>query len=309
MIKLSVLLIIAFTSCMNRSKEKIVKNNEVSICTEHFGNPKSPAVLLIAGATVSMLYWDEEFCRRLADKGFYVIRYDNRDVGKSTFYKAGTTPYDIVDLTSDAMAILDDYKIESAHFVGLSLGGLIAQIASIKYPGRVKTLTLLSTGPWGDADPTIPEMDGRILDFHSKSATVDWANEDDVTEYMLEGSSLLSGKKKFDKERGEKLIRAEFRRANSYISMFNHGGIQGGEEYYNRLDEITQPTLIIHGTDDLIWHYKHSGVLLNKIKNSKLLTLKGTGHEFHFEDWDIIIKGIAEHSDGKEQTEKAKIKS
>jgi pimeloyl-ACP methyl ester carboxylesterase len=276
-------------------EEKIIKTNNIELCTESFGNKDNPAILLIAGATVSMLYWDEEFCQRLADKGFYVIRYDNRDVGKSTYYETGTTPYDIVDLTDDAIAVLDGYKIKNAHFTGMSLGGLISQIASIKYPERVKTLTLMSTGPWGDSDPTIPEMDTRILDFHAKSGTIDWTNEDNVVEYMTEGAALMSGKKAFDKKRCEQYVRDEFNRANNYISMFNHAALQGGEEYWNKLNEIKQPTLIIHGTDDLIWHFKHTNVLLNNIRDSKLITLEETGHELHFEDWNTIIDGIAKH--------------
>lgn len=128
-------------------KEKVIKTNSIELYTESFGSENNPAILLVAGATVSMLYWDTEFCQRLAEKGFFVIRYDNRDVGKSIFYEPGTTPYDIVDLTNDAISILDGYKIDQAHFVGMSLGGLISQIASIKYSDRVKSLILLSTGP------------------------------------------------------------------------------------------------------------------------------------------------------------------
>lgn len=146
-------------------KEKIVKKNGIRLFTESFGCEKDPAILLIAGATVSMLYWDAEFCQKLSERGFFVIRYDNRDVGKSTNYEPGSTPYDIVDLTHDAISILDGYKIVKANFVGISLGGLISQIASIKYADRVSSITLISSGPWGDSDPTIPEMDTRILDF------------------------------------------------------------------------------------------------------------------------------------------------
>jgi pimeloyl-ACP methyl ester carboxylesterase len=156
-------------------KEKIVKKNGIRLFTESFGCEKDPAILLIAGATVSMLYWDAEFCQKLSEKGFFVIRYDNRDVGKSTNYEPGSTPYDIVDLTHDAISILDGYKIVKANFVGISLGGLISQIASIKYADRVSSITLISSGPWGDSDPTIPEMDTRILDFHGKAETVDWS--------------------------------------------------------------------------------------------------------------------------------------
>src|SRR5690606_19004247 len=141
---------------MNKQTEKaakIINANNIQLCTESFGSIKNPAILLVAGATVSMLFWDEEFCQKLAEKGFFVIRYDNRDVGKSTNYEPGSTPYDIVDLTNDAISILDGYKIDKAHFVGISLGGLISQIASIKFADRVNSLTLMSSGPWGDSDP------------------------------------------------------------------------------------------------------------------------------------------------------------
>lgn len=276
-------------------KENVVKTNEIELFTQSFGNNDNPAILLIAGATVSMLYWDKEFCQKLADKGLFVIRYDNRDVGKSTFYEPGTTPYDITNLTDDAITILDDYKIDKAHLVGMSLGGLISQIAAIKYPNRIKSLTLMSTGPWGDSDPSIPEMDTRIIEHHGNAETVDWTNEDSVVNYMVKGFALMSGRKMFDKVRNEKYIRDEFNRANNYISMFNHATLQGGEEFWNRINEINQPTLIIHGTDDKIWHFKNSGVLLEKIKNSKLITLEGTGHEIHFDDWNTIVDGIINH--------------
>ena len=276
-------------------EEKMVRNGDVSICTESFGDPNNPAILLIAGATVSMLFWDENFCKELANKGFYVIRFDNRDVGRSTFYEPGTTPYDIINLTDDAISVLNGYNIEKANLVGMSLGGLISQIAALKYPERVQTLTLMSTGPWGDSDLEIPEMDTRILDFHAKSGAVDWQNEESVVNYLMEGAALMSGRKPFNKESNEQRIRAEFRRAKNYLSMFNHAALQGGEEYYNRLDEINHPTLIIHGTDDLIWHFKHSGVLLDQIQHSDIIELEGTGHEIHAEDWDTIIDGITWH--------------
>lgn len=276
-------------------KEKIIKANNIELSTESFGNKNNPAILLIAGATVSMLYWDTEFCEKLSEKGFFVIRYDNRDVGQSTNYEPGSTPYDIVDLTNDAISILDGYEIDKAHFVGISLGGLISQIAAIKFPDRVITLTLMSSGPWGDSDPTIPEMDTKILEHHGNAELVEWTNEDSVVNYMVKGFALMSGRKSFDKQRIEKFVRAEFNRAKNYISMFNHATLQGGEHYWNRLNEIHQPTLIIHGTDDKIWHYKNSGVLLEKIQKTKLITLEGTGHELHYDDWETIINGLTKH--------------
>ena len=89
----------------------------------------------------------------------------------------------------------------------------------------------MSSGPWGDSDPTIPEMDTSILDFHSKAGTVNWTNEDSG-KLFNSGCRINEWQKQFDKQRSEKLIRAEFNRANNnYISMFNHAALQGGEEY------------------------------------------------------------------------------
>src|SRR5690606_22910803 len=121
---------------------------------------------------------------------------------------------------------------------------------------------------------------------------------------LFRSAELMSGRKQFDKQRSEKLIRAEFKRANNYISMFNHAALQGGEEYWNRLSEINQPTLIVHGTDDKIWHFKNSAVLLEKINGSKLITLDGTGHELHFEDWNKIIDGITQHTTNNKRMNK-----
>jgi len=289
------LTIISCQQSKTEMKERVVKTNEIELFTQSFGESNKPAILLIAGATVSMLYWDTKFCQKLAEKGFFVIRYDNRDVGQSTFYEPGSTPYDIVNLADDAIAILDDYQIEKANLVGMSLGGLISQIASIKYPNRIQSLTLISTGPWGDSDPTIPEMDTRILDFHSKADSVDWTSEDSVTSYLIQGAQLMSGRKPFEEKRSENRIRNEFNRANNYISMFNHATLGGGEDYWNRLSEINMPTLIVHGTDDKIWHFQNTAFLKTKIKGSKLITLEGTGHELHTQDWPAIVDEINRH--------------
>jgi len=88
-------------------KELPVKHHEVTLCTESFGNSARPAILLIMGATASMLWWDKNFCEKLADKGFFVIRYDHRDTGKSTTYELGAPSYDLMDLADDMIKILD----------------------------------------------------------------------------------------------------------------------------------------------------------------------------------------------------------
>ncbi|WP_185211973.1 alpha/beta fold hydrolase [Sphingobacterium mizutaii] len=272
--------------------DKIVQHQNISLFTQSFGNKRNPAVVLIAGATVSMLFWDSEFCQKLADKGVFVIRYDFRDTGQSTSVPEGEASYDIVDFAEDLVAIIAAYEIPAAHLVGISLGGMIAQIVAIKHPERVKSLCLFSTMPWGDSDIPVPEMDPRILEFHAKAAEIDWENEDKVIHYLLEGSHLMSGKKPLNVLRAENYLRESYRRAKNFRSQFNHASIAGGMEYYNQLENINVPVLVIHGTEDIICHFQNAISLMQKIKGQNLVVLEGTGHELHEEDWNLIINSI-----------------
>ncbi|MGB7528076.1 MULTISPECIES: alpha/beta fold hydrolase [Sphingobacterium] len=272
--------------------DKIVQNLDISLFTQSFGNKRNPPVLLIAGATVSMLFWDTEFCQKLADKGLFVIRFDFRDTGKSTSVPEGTANYNMLDFADDLISILDSYEISAAHLVGISLGGMIAQILAIRNSDRVKSLTLLSTMPWGDSEFPIPEMDTRILDFHAKGSDINWDNEDKVVHYMLQGSQLMSGKKPLNVLREENYLRESYRRANNFRSQFNHASISGGMEYYNQLDKIKAPVLVIHGTEDIICHFQNAIAIMQKLRGQNLVVLEGTGHELHEEDWDLIINSI-----------------
>ncbi|WP_028551566.1 alpha/beta fold hydrolase [Paenibacillus sp. UNC451MF] len=277
----------------------IIHHNEIELCTESFGNSENPAVLLIMGAMCSMVYWDEEFCQRLADTGRFVIRYDNRDVGCSTTYEPGSSHYSVVDMAEDAVRVLDAYEIEQAHLVGMSLGGMIAQIAAINHPQRVLSLTLIASGIFGseDNDRNLPPMDERILAYHANAASLNWNDEDAVAAYLTAGSSLLCGSKHvFDEKRAYKQVREEINRANNLLSMFNHALLKGDASYEGRLQEIKMPVLVIHGTEDTVLPYEHGQALVKEFSNATILTLDGSGHEIHFDDWDLIIKGILNHT-------------
>ncbi|MBE7097253.1 alpha/beta fold hydrolase [Bacillus cereus] len=122
-------------------------------------------------AICSMVYWDEEFCQQLADTGRYVIRYDNRDVGRSTTYEPGSSHYTVVDMADDAIGVLDAYHIDEAHIVGMSLGGMIAQIVALRNPQRVLSKTLIASGIFGseDNDRNLPPIDEKILAYHANA--------------------------------------------------------------------------------------------------------------------------------------------
>lgn len=276
-----------------------MKINGIDICTESFGNPSKPAILLINGAMNSMVYWDEEFCQQLADTGRFVIRYDNRDVGRSTTYEPGTTNYTVDDMANDAVGILDAYTIHQAHLVGMSLGGMIAQVIAYNNPERVLSMTTIASSLFGadENDRDLPGMDPKLFEFHAKGATLDWSNEEEVVDYLVEGAKMLCGSKHiFDEERVRKQTTQDFKRANNLLSMFNHATLTGNDFYENKIKEIEVPTLVIHGTEDTILPYEHGLALVNELPNSTLLTLEGAGHEIHPDDWKEIINAIDTHT-------------
>ncbi|WEK53758.1 MAG: alpha/beta hydrolase [Candidatus Cohnella colombiensis] len=275
-------------------KEKIINNNGLHICTESFGNPASPALLLIMGATASMVWWEDDFCLRLADEGRYVIRYDNRDVGCSISYPLGEPGYTFEDMADDAIHVLDAYGINQAHIAGMSMGGMITQIIALRHPQRVLSTTLISTSNYA---PELPPMDEEVMSFFTNIGAVDWENEQSVISYTIAKWRILTGPKyPFDEERITRLATIEAKRAVNLASMNNHSFVTGGETYLERTKEINLPTLVIHGTEDPINPYKHGVYLAKIIPNAAFLSLEGTGHELPPGDWDLVINAISSHT-------------
>ena len=274
--------------------EKIIRFNDVHICTESFGEINNPTILLIMGATASMIYWEEEFCKRLSNQGFHIIRYDNRDVGKSITYEYSHPEYTFEDLADDAIQVLDAYKVDKAHIVGMSMGGIITQIIALKHPSRVLTISLIMTSNF---DSSLPQKDSKVTEALSELKIRNWQNKDEVVEYFIKKSKVLIGSKHiFDEEKIRRLNEEEFDRASNLQSMENHGFIKGWGSYLSRTNEINAPTLVIHGTEDTIIPYEHGIHLSEVIPNAVLVTLEGTGHELHHNDWDEIINAISKHA-------------
>jgi len=243
------------------------------------------------------VYWDDEFCESLAEKGHYVIRYDQRDVGRSVTYEPGTCQYSVVDLAADAIGVLDAYKVEKAHLVGMSLGGMISQIIAIEHPERVKTITMIASGSIEADGSEGNEMDPEVLDYHAQAANLDWADNEAVIRYLAKGSALLCGSAHvFDEKRAFKQAEKEVKRANNLLSMFNHALLQDDTTFSGSVKEIDVPALIIHGTEDSILSYESAIKLSKEIPDSKLLTLEGSGHEIHEDDWEQIITAIHNHT-------------
>jgi pimeloyl-ACP methyl ester carboxylesterase len=171
---------------MNPPHDEIVRANGVDLCVESFGDSDDPAILLIMGSSASMEWWEDEFCERLAAGSRFVTRYDHRDTGRSVTYEPGAPQYTLRDLAEDAVGLLDPLGVARAHLVGMSMGGGIAQLAALDHPGRVASLTLISTGPAGPGadDPDLPAMsEETIAEFTVDEP--DWSDRAAVIEYIV----------------------------------------------------------------------------------------------------------------------------
>jgi pimeloyl-ACP methyl ester carboxylesterase len=123
----------------------MISNGAIQIAAQCFGSPGNEPVVLVMGATASMLWWPDALCAMLAEAGHYVIRYDNRDTGRSTTGQPGDVAYSVEDMAGDLFAVMDGFGLPTAHVAGMSLGGLIGQVAALQRPQRVRSLTLIGS--------------------------------------------------------------------------------------------------------------------------------------------------------------------
>jgi pimeloyl-ACP methyl ester carboxylesterase len=278
--------------------ERTIMAGDVRLASEAFGDSSDPTILLMMGAMASSVWWPDDFCHDLAASGRHVIRYDHRDTGASTSYAPGTIQYTVEDLADDAVAVLDGYGVARAHLVGMSLGGFLAQLVALKCPGRVITLTLISSERLADTDPSLPQMSPEILAYHAAAASLDWSDRAAVLDYQVGAWRLLTGSAhEFDEAHIRALTAADYDRTLDPLTPFNHALVGGGEPWYGRLSEIHQPALIIHGTEDPVLPYAHALALERDLPDATLLTLTGSGHDLHPADWPVIVDAIAAHTD------------
>lgn len=277
--------------------EHVIRAEGVELATEAFGDRQRPAVLLIMGGMASMLWWPEELCRRLAGRGRYVIRYDQRDTGRSTKYPPGQSRYTIEDMVDDAVRVLDGHSIAAAHFVGMSLGAMTGQIAAIKYPTRVASLTAISSSPLGVDQSHLPGLSARFTEHMAAGEYVDWSNRTQVIDYMIEDAQVLAGTgRTHDEAQVRAFVEHDYDRAGGYEHALNHGALKGGDAWRGRLKEIKAPVLVIHGTADPVYPFEHGVALSQAVKGAKLVRLDGGGHELHPADWDTIVEAIIRHT-------------
>jgi pimeloyl-ACP methyl ester carboxylesterase len=276
--------------------ERMIDVNGVELCTQPFGDPADPSILLIMGIGASMLWWEEGFCRMLAGGGRFVIRYDHRDTGRSITYPPGLPGYTGADLTADAAGVLDAYGIEAAHLVGVSAGGGCAQELALACPERVLSLVLISTSPVTPGDRGLPPPREEFERFVS-TASVDWSDPVSVIEYQVAYQRMLAGgRRSFDEVAARDVVRRDIARASDFAAVQNHDVLSPGEGPTKPLSGVAAPTLVIHGTADPMFPIEHGRALAEEIPGASLLPLDGAGHGVDRADWEAIARATLEHT-------------
>lgn len=287
---------------------QIVQTNEIDIWYETFGNKQDPALLLIMGGCCQGVLWDKGFCERLASEGFYVIRYDHRDTGLSSSIDFEKNPYDLMDMTKDAVGVLDAAGVEKAHIFGVSLGGFLSEILAAYYPERVHTITILGSScdihPMNLAYAGLP-MDEKWTFSPPTPQYLEWMKgflaippqtEDEKLAQRLEGWNMLNGQVFPLNEEINREIHTEFLARFRYPEgIINHVTMLRAESSENLVlttpSKIKVPTIIIQGSEDPIFPPDHGEALSLAIEGSEYFYIKGMGHipSDHFYDFYIHL--------------------
>jgi pimeloyl-ACP methyl ester carboxylesterase len=270
--------------------ERMIRADGVELCTESFGDPADPPVVLVAGMAGSMLFWEEPFVRLLVDGGRFVVRYDHRDTGRSTTYPPGKPGYTSVDLVDDVVRVMDGYNIDAAHVVGVSMGGALAQLVALDHPNRVGSLVLIST--------SLALRDGRELPGATDPLKAFWAAPvpDDRTGYVVDYMRVLHGTRSFDDDSVCALVRRDAERAHDPAAGDNHALLDDGDRERGSLSDISAPTLVVHGSADPMFPPTHAEALVDSIPGGTLLRLEGAGHGVESHDWDELARAIVAHT-------------
>jgi len=263
--------------------------NGIDICVETFGERVDPPLLLIAGGSRSMDWWEDEFCRRLAAGGRYVVRYDHRDTGRSTCFPAGAPAYSTADLANDGLGLLDALGLRRAHVVGLAFGGALALRIAVEHPGRVRTLTLMATGQ------EAAEQDDGAAEANEKT---DWTDRKAAVDRIVAETLNVAGPLTFDEGPLRRTAERAFDRTTDMAaSEENHWLALRGPSVLGRLAEITAPTLILHGTEDKVFTLAAAEELAREIPEATVVPLTGVGHEFPPRAvWDVVLTLILDHT-------------
>lgn len=296
---------------INHSAEAYVDSNGIRIAYDTFGNPAHRPVILIHGLNMQMVAWEPEFCQALANQKNYVIRFDNRDVGHSTWCsdsgipnlsefmqnavqgKPVNAPYSLKDMAEDTTGLLDGLGIEKAHVVGVSMGGMIAQTMAIYYPDRLSSMTsIMST----TGDPSLP---GPTPEAQEVLFTPPPEERQAYIDFQVKVSQVLSGEGvqiDLDKVRSREAMFYD-RGMNPAASIRQLAAIIASGNRRPLLEKVSVPTLVVHGDIDPLVPLACGQDTADEIPGAKMRVIKGMGHNLDVlpQVWDEVIDAIQQH--------------
>ncbi len=286
------------------SGELTARVGRLKLCYETFGKPESPPLLLVMGLASQMILWDEEFCELLAAQGFWVIRFDNRDVGRSTTLREAPVPtrwqllirdvraaaYSLDEMAADAVGLLDHLEIGAAHVVGVSMGGMIAQLMAINHPDRVLSLvSIMSTTGNRRVGRPHPRMALRVL--RPTQRTREGYINDHLATYRAIGSSGFDFEEERKRERAARCFDRGIHPAGSARQI---AAIMAAPDRTQALGQVRVPTTVIHGSADQLVNASGGRATAEAIPGAKLMIIPGMGHDLPRELWPRIIDAIVD---------------
>jgi pimeloyl-ACP methyl ester carboxylesterase len=276
----------------------------ITLCYETFGDPADPPALLVMGLGTQMIAWHEEFCRQLADRGLYVVRFDNRDIGRSTHVEGRppTVPqllmrsrraaiYTLADMADDAAGLLRELGLRPAHAIGASMGGMIAQSLASRHPQAVRSLVSImsNTGARWSGQPSL-----RVYSTLLRRAP----HEREAFVRHMEGVFKAIGSTGFprDSEDIRSLAGASYDRDRDPNSAGRQlAAIIASSDRTSELRRISAPTLVIHGSADRLVSPSGGRATAKAIPNAELMIVEGMGHDLPRAIWPRLIDAISGH--------------
>ena len=289
---------------MNRSGEQFAPlPSGIDICFETFGSPDDPAILLVMGLGGPMGWWSSEFCGRLSSRGYFVIRYDNRDTGRSTklrqhkvgkldlvraFAGLAKAPYGINDLADDAFGVLDHLGIDRVHLVGISMGGMIVQTMAIAQPERAISMTsIMST----TGSRRVGWQHPRVIPALLASAG---STRDSYVARSLRTSAIL-GSPAFpsDEETARALAYETYDRGWTASGVARHMlAVLTQPDRTKELAKLDLPVTVIHGANDPLVHRSGGRAVANAVPGAKHIEIAGLAHDLPVQLYDTYVDAI-----------------
>jgi pimeloyl-ACP methyl ester carboxylesterase len=285
------------------SDERLAPANGVELAYQEIGDPDGEPLLLIMGLATQMLAWDEELCAMLAERGFRVVRFDNRDIGRSTkidsagvpkrtdmlLGRRATAAYLLRDMAADTTGLMDHLEIESAHLVGASMGGMIAQTIAIRHPQRVRSLVSMMSST-GNRWLGIPAWKAFGALFVRPSTGREGAIEQTVRTFKTIGSPGYP----MDETRFRELAGASYDRSRSRAGVARqlHAVTASGDRTA-ALERLRLPATVLHGGSDPLIRPVAGRATAKAIRDSHLRIFEGMGHDLPPALWPDFVEEIS----------------